>query len=181
MKRNLPTRTVLAALLMSAGPMIPTAGAAEARSPVPASAPAQSAQTHTERNRRIIEQAFEQWSRGGRTFFQDVLAPDVVWTIKGTSPAAGTYRSRQDFLARAVKPFADRLASPVRPARTQVWADGDHVIVHWDGAGQAADGRPYHNSYVWIFRMAGQHATEVTAFLDLVPYDDVLERVPLPR
>lgn len=36
---------------------------------------------------------------------------------------------------------------------------------------------PYRNSYVWIFRMAGQRATEVIAFLDLIPYDDVLQRV----
>jgi ketosteroid isomerase-like protein len=148
--------------------------------PSPASAQ-ESQKMNTERNRQIIQQAFDQWSKGGRTFFQDVLAPDAVWTIKGTSPMAGTYRNRQDFMDRAVKPFADRMSTPVRPTRTQVWADGEHVIVHWDGAGQAADGAPYNNSYVWIFRMAGQRAAEVTAFLDLVPYDDVLKRVPPPK
>jgi ketosteroid isomerase-like protein len=148
---------------------------------LPSTASAQAAQTHTERNRQIIQQAFEQWSKGGRTFFQDVLAPEAVWTIKGTSPMAGTYRSRQDFLDRAVKPFADRMSDPVRPTMARVWADGDHVIAHWDGVGRAADGVPYNNSYVWIFRMAGQRATEVTAFLDLAPYDDVLKRVPAKK
>lgn len=142
---------------------------------------AQPTQATTERNRRFIAQAFEQWSKGGRTFFQDVLPSDVVWTIKGTSPAAGTYHSRQDFMDRAVKPFADRMATPVRPTVKDIWADGDDVIVHWDGVGTAADGAPYNNSYVWIFRMADQRVTEVIAFLDLVPYDDVIRRVPAAK
>jgi len=142
---------------------------------------ANTSQPTVERNRQFIAEAFTQWSQGGRTFFQDVLAPDVVWTIKGTSPVAGTYRSRQDFLDRAVKPFADRLAAPIRPTVRDIWANGDDVVVHWDGTTTAADGVPYSNSYVWIFRMKDRRATEVIAFLDLAPYDDVLRRVPAPR
>lgn len=135
----------------------------------------------TERNRQFIAHAFEQWAAGGGTFFQDVLAPDVIWTIKGTSPAAGSYRGRDAFLQQAVAPFAARLSSPVRPTVKGLWAEGDHVIVHWDGTATAADGAPYRNSYVWIFRMADLRASEVTAFLDLVPYDDVLRRIPIDQ
>ena len=131
-----------------------------------------------ERNRQFIAQAFEKWAAGGRTFFHDVLAPDATWTIKGTSPAAGSYKGRDAFLEQAVAPFAARLSSPVRPTVKGIWADGDHVIVYWDGAATAADGAPYSNSYVWIFRMVNLRASEVTAFLDLVPYDDVIRRIP---
>jgi uncharacterized protein len=136
---------------------------------LPSNASAQEAHVRTERNRRVIQQAFEQWSKGGHTFFQVVLAPDAVWAIKRTSPAAGTYRNRQDSRGRDEKPFADRMSTPVRPTVRQVWADGDHVIVHWDCVGRAAEGMPNRNSYVWIFRMAGERAAAVTAFLDLVP------------
>ena len=142
-------------------------------------APARANEPTTERNRQFIAQAFNQWAQGGRTFFTDVLAPDVIWTIKGTSPSAGTYRGRDDFLKRAVQPFAKRLASPVRPTVTDIWAEGDDVVVHWDGTATAADGAPYRNSYVWIMRMRNLQAVEVTAFLDLVPYDDVIRRIPL--
>lgn len=140
---------------------------------------AQDSESATERNRLFIAEAFQKWAPGGGTFFQDVLAPDVVWIIKGTGPAAGIYRSRQDFLARAVEPFATRLPAPVRPTVRHIWADGDHVIVQWDGEGTAADGKPYRNSYVWIFEMAGLSAIAVTAFLDLEPYDAIIRRVPL--
>ena len=138
---------------------------------------AQSGESTTERNRQFITQAFEQWAAGGGTFFQDVVAPDVIWTIKGTSPVAGTYRGRDEFLKQAVAPFAARLSSPVRPTVKGIWADRNDVIVHWDGVATAADGAPYRNSYVWIFRMDNLRATEVVAFLDLVPYNDVLRRI----
>jgi type II secretory pathway pseudopilin PulG len=82
---------------------------------LPSNASAQEAHVRTERNRRVIQQAFEQWSKGGHTFFQVVLAPDAVWAIKRTSPAAGTYRNRQDSRGRDEKPFADRMSTPVRP------------------------------------------------------------------
>jgi len=131
----------------------------------------------TEQNRRFITQAFERWSSGSGNFFQDVLAPDVRWTIKGSGPAAGTYASRTDFLERAVQPFVARLSTPIRPTVKAIWADGDDVIVHWDGSATAGDGSPYRNSYIWIFRMANGRASEVTAFLDLAAYDDVLRRV----
>ena len=139
--------------------------------------PAQAEESVTERNRHFIAEAFSKWARGGTTFFKDVLAPEVVWTIKGSGPTSGVYRGRDEFLKKAVAPFAERLASPLRPVVKDIWAERNDVIVHWDGTAVTADGKSYSNSYVWIFRMKDLRATEVTAFLDLVPYDDVLNRI----
>ncbi|MEG5265548.1 nuclear transport factor 2 family protein [Pseudomonas sp. JDS28PS106] len=129
-------------------------------------------------NRQIVTQAFDRWAAGGSTFFTDVLAPDVSWTIKGSGPSAGVFEGRERFIEQAVRPFVSRLSSPVRPVSRQLWADGDHVVIHWDGVAVARDGQAYNNSYAWIFRMQDGKAVEVTAFLDLAPYDDVLRRVP---
>lgn len=131
----------------------------------------------TENHRQAIDAAFGRWAAGGSGFFNEMLHEDVVWTIAGSGPSAGTYRGRQAFLDRAVAPFAARMAAPVRPVARQVWADADHVIVRWRGEGTAGDGQAYHNNYVWIFRMRGGRAAEATAFLDLPAYDDVLRRV----
>lgn len=134
----------------------------------------------TDHNRQIIEEVFDRWATEGVSIFGDLLSPDIVWTIKGSGPSAGTFRGRNVFVERAVRPFQSRLSSAVRPVSSRVWADGDYVIVNWDGEGVARDGQPYHNSYAWIFRMRDGKAVEVTAFLDLVPYDAVLHRVPAP-
>lgn len=133
-------------------------------------------QAHTQRNRETVAKAFAAWAAGGQTFFDDILAPDVVWTIKGSGPSAGVHRGRQDLVERAVKPLSARLASPIRPTVRNLWAEGEHVIIHWDGETTTKDGRPYRNSYVWIFKMRDGRALEVTAFLDLVTYDDVVRR-----
>lgn len=132
----------------------------------------------TAQNRTFIAQAFDRWAAGGTDFFTTVLSPDVIWTIEGSGPSAGTYRGLEDFTTRAIRPFASRMREPVRPVATEVWAQGDHVIARWEGRGVAGDGRPYQNDYVWILRMEDGRAVEVTAFLDLPAYDDVLRRVP---
>ena len=129
-------------------------------------------------NRQIVSQAFDHWANGGGGFFNDILAEDAIWTIKGSGPSAGAYWGRDDFLERAVRPFAERMSVFVRPTVWQIWSDGDHVIANWDGTGVARDGSPYTNSYVWIMRIENGRAVEVTAFLDLTAYDDVLRRVP---
>lgn len=159
----------LAALLAIATPLMPI--------PVLASGSAASA---TDTNRRLVSDAFARWAAGGNSFFNDVLTDDVVWTIEGSGPSAGVFRGRTDFVERAVRPFISRLSSPVRPTSYRVWADGEHVIINWEGSGMARDGQPYANRYAWIFRMQEGKAVEVTAFLDLAPYDDVLRRVPAP-
>lgn len=130
------------------------------------------------RNHDIVSAAFDRWSAGSTSFFSDILAPEVVWTIEGSGPSAGLYRGRDEFIERAVQPFASRLKTAVKPVRKSVWADGDHVIINWEGEGQARDDQNYANSYLWIFRMDEGRAVEVKAFLDLVPYDNVLRRIP---
>lgn len=132
------------------------------------------------RNKQIVTEAFDRWAAGGTTFFSDVLSPAVVWEIKGSGRSAGTFRGLDAFVEQAVRPFVSRLSTPIRPIRKQVWADGDHVIIQWDGEGVARDGQAYKNSYAWIFHMRDGKAVGVIAYLDLTPYDDVLERIPAP-
>ena len=133
-------------------------------------APCGQSSTTEDNNKQVVTEAFDRWAAGGTSFFDDVLAENVVWRIKGSSPSAGEFRDRETFAAR--------LSTFVRPTAVRVWADGDHVIAQWEGSGVARDGQDYSNSYAWIFRMHDGKATEVTAFLDLLPYDDVLRRVP---
>lgn len=137
------------------------------------------AEATAERNQRLVERAFANWSAGRGSLFDDLLSPTVVWTIRGNGPAAGTYHGREDFLRRAVRPFAQRLATPIVPRVEGIWAREDQVVVRWMGTATARDGAPYRNDYVWIFKMDGQRATRVEAFLDLVPYQDVIDRIAL--
>ncbi|UEM24620.1 nuclear transport factor 2 family protein (plasmid) [Skermanella mucosa] len=138
------------------------------------------ASTVEDHNRRVVMEAFDRWAAGGTSFFNEIVDENVVWRIAGSGPSAGVFEGRETFLEEAVLPFTTRLSTPVRPTAATVWADGDHVIAHWEGSAVARDGRGYSNRYAWILRMDDGKAVEVTAFLDLAPYDDVLRRIPSP-
>lgn len=125
-------------------------------------------------NAATVRAAFETWRDGGNVF-AELLAPDVVWTIHGSGPVAGTYRGLEDFVTRASAPLVTRLATPVVPEVHDIFADGDTVIIRFDGAATTTSGAPYRNQFVWIFRMAGGAVVEAEAFLDLVAYQEVVE------
>jgi uncharacterized protein len=91
----------------------------------------------TEANRQIIRQAFEAWQQGAGAI-SDVFAPEMVWRIEGHSLASKEYGSRRQFIDEVLTPFGARFmpSAPFRPiAIRSVHADGDTVIVCWDGRG----------------------------------------------
>jgi uncharacterized protein len=130
--------------------------------------------SETERNREIVTQAFDAWVEG-TYLFDDLLADDIVWTIHGSDPVAGTYRDRDDFVERASRPIVSRLATPIVPQVHAIWAEGDTVIVRFDGSATTTSGRPYRNQFVWIFWMENGKAIRAEAFLDLAAYRAVVE------
>lgn len=84
-----------------------------------------------QRNKEIVQQYFDGWRDGTGSVF-DLLAPNATWTIMGTGETAGTY-SRQALLDQVVSPTRARLSTPIVPTVRGIWADGDMVIVLWDG------------------------------------------------
>jgi len=135
--------------------------------------------TQTETNREIIRQAFEAW-RQGTGSITDVFAPGMVWRIEGHSAAAREYRGTQQFVDEVLAPFGARFAGgePFRPVTIRgVYADGDTVVVIWDGRGIANDGRPYENSYAWIMKLDNGKVVDGTAFFDSISFDDLWSRV----
>ena len=133
----------------------------------------------TEANRRTIQRAFDAW-RDGTAPITDVFAADMVWRIEGHSLASREYRDRQTFIDQVLTPFGARFSAsePFRPIRIRsVHADGDTVIVVWDGRGIANDGRPYENSYAWFMKMDNGKVVDGTAFYDSMSFNDLWTRV----
>ena len=135
--------------------------------------------TQTATNREIIRQAFEAW-RQGTSPITGVFAPGMVWRIEGHSAVAREYRGTQQFVDEVLAPFGARFAGgePFRPVTIRgVYADGDTVVVIWDGRGIANDGRPYENSYAWIMKLDNGKVVDGTAFFDSISFDDLWSRV----
>jgi uncharacterized protein len=129
----------------------------------------------TESNREIIRQAFTAWHDGTGTI-TDVFAPDMVWRIEGHSLASKEYEDKQQFIDEVLMPFGARFSKsePFRPITVRsVHADGDTVIVLWDGRGIANDGQPYENSYAWFMKLRDGEVIDSTAFYDSISFNDL--------
>jgi uncharacterized protein len=135
--------------------------------------------TATEFNREIIRRAFEAWQTNTAPI-TDVFADDMVWRIEGHSLASKEYRTRQEFIDEVLEPFGARFSrgEPFRPVGIRsLNADGDTVVVVWDGRGVANDGQTYENSYAWIMRLVDGKVADGTAFFDSISFNDLWTRL----
>jgi len=130
--------------------------------------------TPTLDNASLVREAFDRW-RDGRGSVFDLLADDVVWTVAGNSPVSGLYRSRQDFLERAVAPITSRLSTTIVPDLKHIIAHGDDVVAIWEGTASAVNGRTYTNSYAWHLVLEDGKIVRVTAFLDTWALDRLMK------
>ncbi|GAA3924711.1 nuclear transport factor 2 family protein [Actinoplanes auranticolor] len=135
------------------------------------------------RNKRRVAEAFRAAAEHGtlnqaNDFYLDILHEDAIWTVASVPPR--TYPNRAQFLARGSAPILSRLSTPIYPQVRALYAEGDTVVAVWDGTATALDGRPYLNTYNWVFTMRGRRAVRVQAFLDLVVVNDLIERIPDP-
>ena len=135
--------------------------------------------TETEANRELVRAAFAAW-QAGTGAIAELFAPDMVWRIEGHSLASREYSSSQEFIDEVLAPFGARFAAgePFRPASIRsIHADGDTVVVVWDGRGVANDGSPYANSYAWIMRLRDGKVVDGTAFYDSISFNELWTRV----
>ena len=130
-------------------------------------------------NREAMRRAFEAW-RDGTGAIADAFAPDMVWRIEGHSAASREYAGKAEFIEEVLAPFGARFAAGerFRPVTIRsIHADGDTVIVLWDGRGVANDGEPYENTYAWFMRMRDGLVIDGTAFYDSISFNDLWTRV----
>lgn len=132
-------------------------------------------QNSVQENKALVQASFDRWRSGAGSPFE-LLADEAEWTIVGSSPLSKIY-SRQGFLDEVIAPFNARMAKPLVPTVRGIYADGDMVIILFDGAGTAKDGQPYRNTYTWYFQFRGAKVVKAIAFFDTREFDEFWTRV----
>jgi ketosteroid isomerase-like protein len=127
----------------------------------------------TERNRQRVTEAFAAMEerQDWRPLFA-LVDRSVQWTVIGDTWISGTYDGLDAF-RECMRAIGEVVPEPVRVTVRNIFADGAHVIVLWDGAAKTRDGEAYDNRYAWVFRFEGERIVEVTAYLDT----DLIRRV----
>jgi ketosteroid isomerase-like protein len=94
------------------------------------------------------------------------LADDLVWTVTGTSPIAGTYHGRDAYLTGVLKPLAERLESIPTLKVTRLLADGDWASLQLEGRGRGRRGENYDMDYCWMVQVRDAQIVRVIGFYD---------------
>lgn len=128
------------------------------------------------RNLETVRAGFDAWVNGTGSPLE-AIADDVTWEITGNSVAARVYTSKEDFMSNVIRAFNARMTVPLKPTIREIYADGDTVIVFFDGEATARDGVPYRNTYWWFLTFSGDRIVKGTAFFDSIAFDDLWQRV----
>ena len=94
------------------------------------------------------------------------LALDVEYTLMGsTHRFARTFHGRDD-VAQNLFAEVRAVLDSVRMTPVNAVAEGDQVVVEFEGLGRTRDGRPYNNRYCSVFRVANGRITHIREYLD---------------
>lgn len=118
--------------------------------------------------KQYIAGLFECWQRGDSKPFFDALAPDLIWTAKGSTPISGTATSKADYLERIYEPLLSIFGGPTRCEIVRIVAEGNLVVVEWRGETPTLAGPDYVNDYCWIIRVS----PDATSIQEVVGYFD---------
>jgi ketosteroid isomerase-like protein len=117
-------------------------------------------------NKQLLQRIFAELEGGEPGPFIGVLADDVRWTIAGSTDWSRTYDGKDAVLGELLGPLRERLTGMIKVTVSRILADEDCVVVEARGEATTKNGRPYNNTYCWIFRLDGGKVHEITEHLD---------------
>jgi ketosteroid isomerase-like protein len=101
----------------------------------------------------------------GAAFFEHV-ADDVDWTVMGTHPLAGHYKSRAEFTAATFAKLGKVLPDGAQLNVSDVFIAGDVAIVELHSKATAKNGLRFDNHYCWVCYFKSNKIIRVRAYLD---------------
>ncbi|ASP36868.1 nuclear transport factor 2 family protein [Labrenzia sp. VG12] len=114
-----------------------------------------------------VRDLFSNLETGHSDQFFERVRDDVDWTVMGTHPLAGHYRSKSAFLDATFARLGKVLKDGVILKVVDLHVDGDVAIVELRALSTANNGKPFDNTYCWVctFDRDGRIA-KVRAYLD---------------
>ncbi|OAP64979.1 hypothetical protein AYL99_00951 [Fonsecaea erecta] len=128
----------------------------------------------TEATRSFIESLFTAVALDNfGTSFAAALSDDLVWTVTGSSPIAGTYNGKQVYIDQVLTPLRDVLVTLPVPIVEHIFADGDWATVNWRSQGVVGkNGANYDMQYAWLMRTALDSDTGARKIVEVIGFYD---------
>jgi ketosteroid isomerase-like protein len=124
----------------------------------------------SEENKRVAIAFVEAMSLGDAEAFERLLAPDAVAHSMGFGKLSGS-RPREAMVANTGA-FRDLMPTGLRPRFKSIVAEGDKVVVEFDGDAVLANGRDYCNQYCMVFTLQDGRVRELNEYYCTILADD---------
>jgi ketosteroid isomerase-like protein len=117
-------------------------------------------------NKQLVQQIFEELSKGNPELLVASMADDFRWTVTGSTKWSRTYEGKQSVLVELFGPLRARINGRLRTTAHRLISEGDFVVVEARGSNTTKSGVPYNNNYCFVFRLGDNRLKEVTEYFD---------------
>ena len=114
----------------------------------------------------FVRRIFAGLEHGDGAAFFDHVADDVDWTVMGTHPLAGHYKSKVEFAAATFARLGKVLPGGAQLNVNDVFIAGDVAIVELHSRATAENGFRFDNHYCWVCYFKNNKIIRVRAYLD---------------
>ena len=114
----------------------------------------------------------------GSAFFQHV-AENVDWTVMGTHPLAGHYRSKKAFIEGTFAKLGQVLPYGAQLHTENVIVEGEQAVVELHSLATAKNGMRFDNRYCWVVAFQDGLIVRVRAYLDSALVARLFEENPI--
>ena len=128
-----------------------------------------------------VREIFKGLENGDGAAFFEYVADDVDWTVMGTHPLAGHYRSKKDFIDGTFAKLALVLPQGAQLHVEHVIVQGDQAAVELHSLATARNGMRFDNRYCWIVAFENGVIVRVRAYLDSAMVARLFEENPIAR
>jgi uncharacterized protein len=127
----------------------------------------------------FVRQIFAGLEHGDGAGFFAHVADDVDWTVMGTHPLAGHYKSKADFIAGTFAKLGKVLPNGAELHVDELIVTGDVAIVELHSEATAKNGFRFDNHYCWVCYFKNDVIVRVRAYLDSVMVARLFEENPI--
>ena len=113
-----------------------------------------------------VREIFKGLEKGDGAAFFEHVAEDVDWTVMGTHPLAGHYRSKKSFIAGTFAKLGQVLPQGAQLQVEHLLVKDDEAVVELHSLATAKNGMRFDNRYCWVVHFQGGVIVGVRAYLD---------------
>ena len=117
-------------------------------------------------NKQLMQHIFDELAQGNSRPLVESMADDFCWTVTGSTRWSKTYEGKQAVIGELFGTLRSRMADRIRTKAERFIAEDDLVVIEARGNNTTKSGKPYNNTYCFVFRLADGKLQEVTEYMD---------------